>query len=844
MYKEVVYVPGLQRLTNPFVTAESEMPRAFISYRQLNYDERKRVRTFAERLRVCSVDVVLDQFYLDDHPGGPGEGWDKWSSDCALKSDFVLIIGTESWFQCFDKTQPPGTGLGAACEADDLRYRIYKANGVIENIRVVLFHNVDARYVSEKLERYHRFHAERDFANIVKWLGGVLPADTVKDRVARTSIPNNLPRLQPFFGRTEELKQIAEALDPKTRTWGALIDGPGGQGKTSLAIRAAYDCTPDQFDRIIFLSVKDRELDDDGERELGPFILPGFLEILNELARELGQPDINKAADSERIRLILDALEPTKALLILDNLESLTKGDRDKLFTFVKRLPQGCKAILTSRRRIGSGSELLILQKLDESAALETLADLAQHNPLLAKTRDAERIELHKQTNGNPLLLRWTAGQLGRGSCRTLADALAFLRNCPEGNDPLEFIFGDLANEFTDNETKVLVALTYFTLSANVEHISEVAELEDGAVETSLRTLANRSLVVPDQEEKAFTLVPMVADFLRRKRPEVIAETGNRLEQRAYALILENGYQKHDRFPVLDVAWPTVAPALPLFLAGPNPRLQAICAALQFFLEFTGRWDEWLFLSQQGEVKALAASDYDKAGWRAYQTGWVHYLRKQADDVLNCADRAAAHWETAQLGARERALAIQLCGVGHELKEAYPAAIAAYQKALDLYRTLSAESVEVATVLNDLAAAKRASGEMDASERDSREALRVATAVHDEQGIAIYTGNLAALALKRGDWLAGESLAREALQLSEGIGRLELIATHCARLGQALLRQGKNVEALPFAERAVDINARLGSPRLEFAQQILLECMESPKLLEARKKRPKFRARR
>ena len=62
----------------------------------------------------------------------------------------------------------------------------------------------------------------------------------------------------------------------------------------------------------------------------------------------------------------------------------------------------------------------------------------------------------------------------------------------------------------------------------------------------------------------------MVADFLRRKRPEVVAETGNRLEERAYALIVENGYEKHDRFPVLDAAWPTVAPALPLFLAGPN----------------------------------------------------------------------------------------------------------------------------------------------------------------------------------------------------------------------------------------------------------------------------------
>lgn len=141
-------------------------------------------------------------------------------------------------------------------------------------------------------------------------------------------------------------------------------------GKTSLAIRAAYDCPPGLFQRIVFVSVKDREMDDDGERPLGNLLVPGFLEMLNELARELGWPDIAKSPEDQRIRLLLDALRPTQALLLLDNLESLPKTDRDQLFTFVKRLPPGCKAILTSRRRIGSGSEELILEKLDQDAAL------------------------------------------------------------------------------------------------------------------------------------------------------------------------------------------------------------------------------------------------------------------------------------------------------------------------------------------------------------------------------------------------------------------------------------------------------------------------------------------
>jgi tetratricopeptide (TPR) repeat protein len=643
-------------------------------------------------------------------------------------------------------------------------------------------------------------------------------------RPAQTAIPHNLPRLQSFFGREDELAQIRDALDPENRTWGALIDGPGGMGKTSLAVRAAYDCTPDQFKRIIFVSIKNRELDDDGLRELGTFVLPGFLEMLNELARELGRPDILKAPEDERIRLLLDALRDQQALLILDNLESLPKPDRDRLFTFVKRLPQGCKAILTSRRRIGSGSELLILQKLDQDAALQTLADLAEHNPLLAKTNEAELIALYNQTAGNPLLLRWVAGQLGRGSCRTLADALNFLRSCPEDNDPLEFVFGDLVDEFTQDETKVLCALTYFTLPAKVEHIAAVAGCDKEPAEPALRSLANRSLVVPDTEETAFALIPMVADFLRRRKPEVVAETGDRLEKSAYALAVENGYRNFDNFPVLDAAWPTVAAALPQFLAGPNDRLQTVCSALQHFLNFTGRWDERLTLSRDAEVRAVAAKDFSSAGWRAYEAGWVYHLRGQSAEVLAYADRAETHWRAVQPSTSERLIAISLRGHGHKLSGNYPAAIAAFREAVNIWRALRPESAIVATSLNDLAEAERRSGDLDAAERDFRDALRIARPIDFRDGVITYIGNLAEVALDRKDWPGTEALAREALSLAEKVGRKELIASNCRRLAEALTRQGRKTEAIPHARRAVEIFTALRHHQLEYTRRTLAEC--------------------
>ena len=386
---------------------------------------------------------------------------------------------------------------------------------------------------------------------------------TKRDKKPNTSIPNNLPRLQYFFGREADLKKIAAALAPDARGWGALIDGPGGIGKTSLAIRAAELVPPGRFRRIIFLSAKERELTADGQRALGNFVVPGYLEMLSAIARELGKPELTKSPETERAEVVLRELREVDVLLLLDNLETLPADDRDQLFAFLNRLPRGCSAIVTSRRRADASAIAVRLDKLEWPAAHALMNEIAQNNERLQKTTEAERHSLYEETGGNPLLIRWVTGQLGLGRCRTIAAALEFLRSAPTGNNPLEFIFGDLLDVFTANETKVLAALAHFTTPMEVKFIAELASVNEAAAQGALSDLSSRALVLPDLEERKFILVPMVADFLRRARPDAVAETGNRLEQYAYALIVENGYDEFDRFAVLDAACEKVAADAP-----------------------------------------------------------------------------------------------------------------------------------------------------------------------------------------------------------------------------------------------------------------------------------------
>jgi hypothetical protein len=394
---------------------------------------------------------------------------------------------------------------------------------------------------------------------------------------------STLPARRPFFGRTKELARAAACLEPEHRGWGLVIDGPGGIGKTALALEAAHRAPAERFPLKLWVTAKGRELDPDGVRRLPDQSVASFDSLLAELGRALADDAIPRSDPRQRATLVRHALAGRRALVIIDNLETLNDAERRRVFDLLAVLPQDCRALITSRRSGGAQAvERLQLDRLDRAAADALLAELARRWPPLQRLTDADREALYQETGGNPLLLTWTAGQLGRdrGRCRSVDEAVGRLKEAHRrqaidpNNDPLAFIFGDLVETFTDAESEVLAALAHFTEPAPLDWLLPLTLLSPTAAETALDDLRDRALLVIDEAEGRWLLPPLAARFLRRVRPEAVGACGERLAERAYALALEHGDEQFDRFPALDAAWPEIKAALPVLIAGGDLRLQ------------------------------------------------------------------------------------------------------------------------------------------------------------------------------------------------------------------------------------------------------------------------------
>ena len=213
------------------------MAKVFISYRQLNDAQRLRVRGFAERVRGCGIDVVLDQFYKEANPGASDDGWTIWSEDQAEEAEKVLVIADHEWFQCYLKKADPGKGLGAAAEAHIIHARITAAGTKAKDIRIVAFDDDAKRSIPFRLRDFPYFDLLQSgvFEEIIAWLGGTVVVSTSSTPAAPLAWPARCMTFKPdMANRDVEFAFFADTLCGGAPQHATLISAGSDHGKTRL----------------------------------------------------------------------------------------------------------------------------------------------------------------------------------------------------------------------------------------------------------------------------------------------------------------------------------------------------------------------------------------------------------------------------------------------------------------------------------------------------------------------------------------------------------------------------------------------------------------------------------
>jgi predicted ATPase len=310
--------------------------------------------------------------------------------------------------------------------------------------------------------------------------------------------PHNLPaQLTPFVGRENELADIQAMLrDPDCRL--LTLVGPGGIGKTRLALRAAKleaEDQPARFEHgVIFV-------------RLGP--LRSLDAILSAVADAVG---FRFYQGGEPRQQLLNFLQQRKVLLLMDGFENLLVGVG--LVTEILRGAPGVKILVTSRVRLQVMGEHLYqvsgmaypeeetVQAVDEFSAVQLFAQSARrtvrHIEWTAEDWMAV-VEICRLVDGMPLGILLAAAWVGMLKPSEIVSeinrGLDFLGadwgDLPLRQRKLRAVFDHSWRLLNELERSVMQALSVFRGGLTREAAQEVA----GASLRDLRALVDKSFL-------------------------------------------------------------------------------------------------------------------------------------------------------------------------------------------------------------------------------------------------------------------------------------------------------------------------------------------------------------
>ena len=632
-------------------------------------------------------------------------------------------------------------------------------------------------------------------------------------RPAPTGLP--LPASS-FVGRGSEVAAVSELLQTARLV---TVTGPGGCGKTRLAVEVARGIASRFEDGVVFVSLA--SLDD-----------PGL--VATAIAHALDVRESSARSSWESVAL---ALASKHLLLVLDNLEHLIDA-AEQMATWLSRCPT-LTLLTTSRERLRLQGEMVYplppLTVPEAAGAARGTAAPISSDAVRLFTERAEAVEpsfritehtapvvaeICRRLDGLPLAIELAAARIRLLSPEAMLERL----RGATGAAPLELLSGGTGELpvrqqtlrqtiawsyelLSGDEQRLFRQLSVFADGCTLEAIAAVCAVEDGpgarAVDGQppnppadawsdgsdlildlVGALTERSLLQPLDaagDEPRFGMLATIREFAR----EQLAASGE-----AAAV-----FQRHAAYYVMlaEHAAPRMHGSLQVDWFD---RLDAEHNDLRTAMAWTAQHD------------LPAALRLGGALWRFWQVrGHVREGREWLERIILAAEANP----TATAGP-ERASALNAAAFLAFLTGDYPLAIQRHRETLAIRRALG-DREGVAESLNSLGLVLRCAGERDGVDALFEESLTISRQLGNRARQANTLNNLARATYYRGDLAAAQALHEQALTVGREAGEVWAVAICLGDLGDVLRAQGDAEAARRLYLESLEAWSALGDAR-------------------------------
>ena len=615
--------------------------------------------------------------------------------------------------------------------------------------------------------------------------------------VAPAPRPHNLPpQPTPFVGREEERAEIGRLLD-EAECRLLTVTGPGGVGKTRLALQVATEHVDAYAGGVYFVSLAS---------------LPSAGLLAEAIANAL---QIAPDAGDEPASQLIAALHSKEVLLVLDDFEHLLDGA--PLLADILQRTAEVNLLVTSRERLNlHGEWTFLIRGLPVPDPDLPAIELAKYDAVKLFVQSASRAEsgfsLSQENGGHvaricqlvaglPLAIELAAAWVRVLSCEEIAQevarSLAFLesgyKDMPQRHRSMEAVFDHSWALLSPKEQDTLQKLSVFRGGFHRPAASAVT----GASLPLLAALVDKSLLqrTPSGRYAMHGLLRQYAGKKLLASDEVVETQAGHLnyylELAETAAAQGDGAEQIEWLDRLESENDNLRAALAWALSsGCKEEGLRLAVALYRFWYWRNHYREgrqWLdaaLTGAQALPAALRAQGLRVAGVLAIE------LNDDARAESSLQESLALYRQIGDL--RGVAAALNSLGAMAFSQKEYERAILLLEQSLSVRRE-QGDTLSLSTPLNNLGLVALAQGDSRRAKEYFEEALALDRTSGDAMGIVTSLSNLAAALLEQGLYQEAQADFQECLLLFQELGDNEGSAECLEGLAAAMAHQG-NVE--------------------------------------------------